>query len=62
MKTFIKIAEIWVLNKERTQLELSNAFYYEGFDTFKGASKEKKIFLSTRLAWHSLGDGPASGD
>ncbi len=43
MKTFIKIAEIWVLNNQRTQLELANAFYYDEFEAFKETSQTIKF-------------------
>jgi len=41
MKTFIKVTEIWVPNKERTRLELSSGIYGDNYQDFKVASEKK---------------------
>ena len=42
MNTFIKITEIWVLNKDRTHLELKEGIYGE-FTEFKAISENKQF-------------------
>lgn len=43
MKTFIKVTEIWVPNKDRTQLELNRGVYGRDYKTFMSISEHKKF-------------------
>lgn len=53
MKTFIKIIEIWVPDRERTQLEFGSGLY-GAFSEFKSASRQEKFAYDEGLpgkAW-----------
>jgi len=48
MKTFIKVTEIWVPNKRRTHLQLSNG-HYGDYKAFKKVSEKKQFALEQGL-------------
>ncbi|NOS89589.1 MAG: GAF domain-containing protein [Methylococcaceae bacterium] len=53
MKTFIKVTEIWIPDKERTQLEFGSGLY-GGLDDFKAASEQQHFAYNEGLpgkAW-----------
>jgi len=53
MKTFIKVTEIWIPDKERTQLELGSGLY-GGLQDFKAASEQQQFAYNEGLpgkAW-----------
>ena len=48
MKTFIKVTEIWVPNKQRTQLEFGSGLY-GGLVEFKLASEQQQFSYNEGL-------------
>ena len=53
MKTFIKVTEIWIPDKERTQLEFGSGLY-GGLIDFKAASEQQQFAYNEGLpgkAW-----------
>ncbi len=57
MKTFIKVTEIWVPNKERTQLELNSGVYGQDYKEFMLISENKKFAYQQGLPGHVWATG-----
>ena len=56
MKTFIKVTEIWVPNKQRTQLEFGSGLY-GGLVEFKAASEQQQFAYNEGLPGKAWAEG-----
>lgn len=56
MKTFIKVTEIWIPDKERTQLEFGSGLYGDLID-FKADSEQQKFAYNEGLPGKAWADG-----